>query len=140
MYTYTYIYTYMYIYICVYIYIYMCVYTYMYICISTAPSRRELMSTSGCNHYPRVGLPRLLSQSSLPHRCMSQNGESRAHEHLRAYCNDRRCLGIQAFPRGLTSTSVRLFLGPNRNVISHATAIHRCASGANASFAPGLHM
>ena len=118
-------------------------YTYMYICI--------------------YGSTRLSSDSSLPHRCLSHTGESRAHEHLRAYWNHQRCdkrvltwhvkdapvqqtqkrvdtsllgLGIRAFRRELTSTSVRLFLGPNRNVISHATAIHRCASGANASFAP----
>ena len=49
-------------------------------------------------------------------------------------------LALRACRRVLTSTSVRLFLGPNRTVISRTTAIHRCASGANASFAPGQHM
>ena len=119
--------------------------------------------------------PRLLSHSSLPHRCLSQTGESPTgrsnaaligpHAALRGptpdnvahlwlwmslshrgrhNCHERSAnvgislltLAIRAYRRELTSTSVRLFLGLTRNIITHATAIHRGASGANGSFAP----
>ena len=93
-----------------------------------------------------------------------EDGDSDHDEHLWAYCSHRRCdkriltwhvnddpvqqthkrvdtsllgLGIRAFRRELTSISVGLFLGPNLHVSIHAEALHRCASGANASFAPG---
>ena len=85
-----YIHIHIYIYVYVYIHICICLYTYIYTCmeanidhvvhswLSMSLTHREYMGTYTTVPHLRhsVGSTRLLSHSSLPHRCLSQTGES----------------------------------------------------------------
>ena len=118
-------YVYPYRYVCTYIYIHIYVYTYVYIRTYNYIAINMYIYTYVDIHiyiylhiYIHVYIyVYMYIRTYGSTRLLSHTGESRAHEHRRA--------------------SVRLFLGPNLRGFIHATALHRCASGANASFALG---